>query len=251
MDHSSKVALKIRGIKKAFGDKLVHDGVEFDLYENEVLGLFGTSGSGKSVILRSIIGLEKPDSGSILFEGKDITQMSEHDLNEIRKKIAYVFQHGALFDSLTVQENLAYPLREHTKLSEEEILKKVNEMLDLIDMRGSNDLLPAELSGGMQKRAGVARAIIMGPQITLFDEPTAGLDPVNTQRLIDNLQKLKDKGMTGIFVTHDIPSALQISDRIAFLHNKKIYYIDTVENIKKSKDPIVESFVKNTVEGIS
>jgi phospholipid/cholesterol/gamma-HCH transport system ATP-binding protein len=161
----------------------------------------------------------------------------------VRNKIAYVFQNGALFDSLTVEDNLSYPLREHTKLSDAEILKKVNAMLSLIDMPGSNALLPGELSGGMQKRAGLARAIIMEPKVILFDEPTAGLDPVNTKRLLDNIKKLKKNGMTGIFVTHDIPAAFEIADRIAILYNGKIHVIDTVENIRKSKDPLVQSFV--------
>jgi phospholipid/cholesterol/gamma-HCH transport system ATP-binding protein len=149
---------------------------------------------------------------------------------------------------LTVEENLAYPLREHTSLSETEIHLKVNEMLELIDMRGSNSLLPSELSGGMQKRAGLARAIILHPEIILFDEPTAGLDPINTQRLLQNIKKLKSLGITGIFVTHDIPSAFEISDRIAILYNGKIYLIDTVENMKASTDPLVRSFVSGTAE---
>ncbi len=245
---SRKIVLQVRDVHKAYGPKKVHQGVSFDLYEGEILGLFGGSGTGKSVMLRSIIGLEKPDRGQILFEGKDITRLNETSLIPIRIKIAYVFQNGALFDSLTVEENLAYPLVEHTKLSPAEIHERVEQMLELIDMKGSNHLLPNELSGGMQKRAGLARATILEPQIILFDEPTAGLDPVNTKRLLDNIMKLKHKGMTGIFVTHDIPSAFEIADRIAILYNGKIHVIDTVENIKKSEDPLVQSFVSGTVE---
>jgi phospholipid/cholesterol/gamma-HCH transport system ATP-binding protein len=241
-------ALRIQGVTKSFGDKHVHKGVSFELRQGEILALFGGSGTGKSVILRSIIGLEKPDSGKILFQGQDITALSERELIDVRKRIAYVFQNGALFDSLTVEENLAYPLKEHTRLSPTEIRAKVNAMLELIDMKGSNLLLPAELSGGMQKRAGLARAIILEPRIILFDEPTAGLDPINTQRLLGNIQKLKSKGITGIFVTHDIPSAFEIADRIAILYNGRIQVIDTVENIKRSKDPLVQSFVAGTVE---
>lgn len=232
---------------KSYNDKVVHKGVSFELEHGEVLGLFGGSGSGKSVILRSIIGLEKPDLGSILFEKKDICQMTEDQLVSVRIKVGYVFQNGALFDSLTVEENLSYPLKEHTSLSDTEIHQKVNEMLELIDMKGSNHLLPAELSGGMQKRAGMARATIMEPEIILFDEPTAGLDPVNTKRLQNNIRKLKDKGITGIFVTHDIPSAFEISDRIAILHEGQIAVVDTVENIKRSTDPLVRSFVEDSV----
>ncbi|HLD99638.1 MAG TPA: ATP-binding cassette domain-containing protein [Bdellovibrionota bacterium] len=240
---NAAVALDVKDLHKSFGEKIVHRGVSFQLREGEILGLFGGSGSGKSVILRSIIGLEKPDSGQILFETQDLTRLAEWQLTNIRTKIGYVFQNGALFDSYTVEENLAYPLKEHTKLSDREIHDRVNQMLELIDMKGSNDLLPSELSGGMQKRAGLARATILEPEIILFDEPTAGLDPVNTKRLLDNIHKLKAKGITGIFVTHDIPSAFEIADRIAILYNGKIAVIDTVENISKSDDPVVQAFV--------
>jgi phospholipid/cholesterol/gamma-HCH transport system ATP-binding protein len=240
---SPQVALEVKDLHKKFGTKVVHRGVSFQLFRGEILGLFGGSGTGKSVVLRSIIGLEKPDSGQILFEGKDLTQLSERELIQVRIKIAYVFQNGALFDSLTVEENLAYPLREHTKLTEKQISDRIDEMLELVDMPGARGLLPAELSGGMQKRVGLARATIIQPDVILFDEPTAGLDPVNTRRLIDNVLKLKKRGITGIFVTHDIPAAFDIADRIAILNDGKIHVIDTVENIRKSKDPLVQSFV--------
>jgi phospholipid/cholesterol/gamma-HCH transport system ATP-binding protein len=242
------LSLDIRNLHKSFGDKVVHRGVSFQLHEGEIVGLFGGSGTGKSVLIRSIIGLEKPDQGEILFEGRDVTKLSERELIPVRTKIGYVFQNGALFDSLTVEENLSYPLREHTRLDDREIHERVDAMLDLIDMKGSNDLLPGELSGGMQKRAGLARAIILEPRIILFDEPTAGLDPVNTQRLLANVHKLKKKGITGIFVTHDIPSALEIADRIAILYEGRIHVIDTVENITKSEDPLVRSFVSGAVD---
>lgn len=245
---SEKIALDVQNLHKAFGPKQVHRGVSFQLQRGEILGLFGGSGSGKSVVLRSIIGLERPDSGQIFFEGEDVTKLSESQLTPVRTRIGYVFQNGALFDSLTVEDNLAYPLRAHTRMSEAQIKTRVDEMLELIDMKGSNPLLPGELSGGMQKRAGLARAIILEPKIILFDEPTAGLDPVNTKRLIGNIMKLKSKGITGIFVTHDIPAAFEIADRIAILYNGKIHVIDTVENIKRSTDPLVQSFVSGTVD---
>jgi len=238
----SDIILELKDLHKAFGEKQVHRGVSFQLKKGEILCLFGGSGSGKSVILRSIIGLEKPDLGSILFQGKDLTQLEEHELFPIRTQISYVFQNGALFDSLTVEENLSYPLQEHTRLSPEEVHQKVEEMLELIDMKGSNHLLPAELSGGMQKRAGLARAIILNPSIILFDEPTAGLDPANTARLLENIKKLKARGITGIFVTHDIPAALEIADRIAILHQGKIHAIDAADTIRHSTDPVVRPF---------
>jgi phospholipid/cholesterol/gamma-HCH transport system ATP-binding protein len=239
-----KVTLDVQNLHKSFGEKKVHSGVSFQLHEGEILGLFGGSGTGKSVVLRSIIGLEKPDDGKIIFNHQDIVKLTERELTRVRTQIAYVFQNGALFDSLTVEENLAYPLQEHTSLSKEEVHQKVNQMLKSVDMVGSNQLFPNELSGGMQKRAGLARAIIIDPQVILFDEPTAGLDPVNTKRLLENIKMLKkEKGITGVFVTHDIPSAFEICDRIAILYQGKIYIIDTVENIKKSQDPLVQSFV--------
>jgi phospholipid/cholesterol/gamma-HCH transport system ATP-binding protein len=242
-----EIALEVRGLHKAFGDKQVHRGVDFQLRRGEILGLFGGSGSGKSVVLRSIIGLERPDSGEIWFEGRDIVRLGERELCGVRTRIGYVFQNGALFDSLTVEENLSYPLREHTRLSEQAIGARVEAMLELVAMKGSNSLLPAELSGGMQKRAGLARAIILEPSVILFDEPTAGLDPGNTKRLLGNILTLKKKGITGIFVTHDIPSAFEIADRIAILYNGTIPVIDTVENIRQSTDPLVLSFIAESL----
>ncbi len=240
--------LELKNIKKRFRDKVVHDGLGFELKRGEILSLFGGSGTGKSVCLRSIIGLERPDGGEIIFQGRDISRLSEGRLTEVRKKIAYVFQGGALFDSMSVQDNLAYPLVEHTKLSDEEILAKIRDMLALIGMSGSENLLPASLSGGMQKRVGLARAIILEPEIILYDEPTAGLDPQNTKNLIEIMSKLRDMGRSGIFVTHDIPAALEVSDRIAILYNRKIHVIDSVENIKKSSDPVVKAFIEGSVD---
>jgi phospholipid/cholesterol/gamma-HCH transport system ATP-binding protein len=241
---STEVVLEMREIHKSFGDKKIHRGVSFSLHKGEMLGLFGGSGTGKSVLIRSIIGLERPDEGSVMFGGRDLLTLSERQLYKVRTKIGFVFQNGALFDSLTVEENLAYPLKEHTKLSDDQIQVRIEKMLELIDMKGTNDLLPNELSGGMQKRAGMARATILEPSVILFDEPTAGLDPVNTRRLTANITKLKETGITGIFVTHDIPAAFEICDRIAILKDGLIHIIDTVEAVKHSKDPYVQSFVQ-------
>jgi phospholipid/cholesterol/gamma-HCH transport system ATP-binding protein len=245
---ASEYILELKNIKKRFRDKIVHDGVSFSLKRGEILSLFGGSGTGKSVCLRSIIGLERPDSGEILYQGRDISHLSESQLIEIRKSIAYVFQNGALFDSMSVEDNLAYPLIEHTKLTDEQISEKIGGMLSLIGMQGSENLLPASLSGGMQKRVGLARAIILEPEIILYDEPTAGLDPLNTKNLIEIMSKLRGMGRSGIFVTHDIPAALEVSDRIAILYDRKIHVIDTVENIKKSDDPVVKAFIEGSVE---
>lgn len=240
--------LEIKNVKKRFHEKVVHEGLTFSLRRGEILSLFGGSGTGKSVCLRSIIGLEHPDAGEIVFQNRNIAGLSESQLIEVRKQIAYVFQNGALFDSMSVEENLAYPLIEHTKLSDQEIRAKVSAMLALIGMQGSENLLPASLSGGMQKRVGLARAIILEPEIILYDEPTAGLDPLNTKNLLEIMRKLRGMGRSGIFVTHDIPAALEISDRIAILYNRKIHVLDTVENIKKSDDPVVKAFIEGSVE---
>ena len=216
--------------------------MSFDLLEGEILGLFGGSGTGKSVILRSIIGLENPDQGEIIFEGRDLVPLSERELFTVRTHISYVFQNGALFDSLTVEENLAYPLRAHTQMTDDEIQTRVNEVLEMVDMKGANTLLPNELSGGMQKRAGFGRAIILQPKVILFDEPTAGLDPVNTGRLLKNILSFKARGMTGIFVTHDIPAAFEICDRVAILNQGKIELVMSVDEMKNSNNPLVQSF---------
>ncbi|MGE4234039.1 MAG: ABC transporter ATP-binding protein [Bacteriovoracia bacterium] len=241
----SETVLSIQNVRKAFGTKLVHKSVSFDLKKGEILALFGGSGTGKSVMLRSIIGLEKPDAGKIIFEGENIVEKNEKQLIDVRKKIGYVFQNGALFDSMTVEMNLAYPLLEHTTLSPEEIKERISEMLDLIGLRGTEQMMPANLSGGMQKRVGAARAIILRPKIILYDEPTAGLDPFNTQKLLDLMRKIKARPEVhgAIFVTHDIPAAFHVADRAAILYNGHIHIIDTVENVKNSKDPLVQAFL--------
>ncbi len=241
-NQTANIALSLRNLHKAFGEKVVHRGVSFDLREGEILGLFGGSGTGKSVILRSIIGLEHPDEGEIIFEGRNLIPLTERELFSVRTRISYVFQNGALFDSLTVEENLAYPLREHALMTESEIHERVDEMLEMIDMKGANHLLPSELSGGMQKRAGFARSVILQPKVVLFDEPTAGLDPVNTGRLLQNILSFKRRGMTGIFVTHDIPAAFEVCDRIAILNQGKIELVMSVDEMKKSNDALVKSF---------
>ncbi len=245
---STETLLEFKNVRKRFKDKVVHEGLSFTLHKGEILSLFGGSGTGKSVALRCVIGLEKPDSGEIIFGGRDISKIPETRLTETRKKIAYVFQNGALFDSMSVHDNLAYPLVEHTKLNDTEIEARISKMLELIKMQGSGDLLPASLSGGMQKRVGLARAIILEPEIILYDEPSAGLDPINTKNLLEIMDTLRGRGCSGIFVTHDIPAALEISDRIAILYNRKIHVIDTVENIKKSDDPVVKAFIEGSLD---
>lgn len=243
---TKEAVLQVQGLRKRFEDKQILNNMTFDVYKGEILVLLGGSGSGKSVTLRSLIGLEHPDEGEIIYKDMDITKLTENELFEVRKEIAYVFQNGALFDSMSVEENLAYSLNEHTDMSEAEIRCRVHEMLQLISLEGSEKLLPASLSGGMQKRVGLARSIILGPEIILYDEPTAGLDPANTKRLLALMDRLRAQGATGVFVTHDIPAAFEVADRIAILHDKKIYTIGTVKEIRDSADPVVTDFISNT-----
>jgi len=235
--------IEVKNFKKRFGDKLVHRDVTISVRRNECLGLIGGSGVGKSVILRSLIGLEKPDSGEVWFEGHEITRLNERDLLPVRKKVAYVFQNGALFDSMSVYENLAYPLREHTDLSEEEIAKRIRDQLEEFGLEGNEKVYPANLSGGMQKRVGLARAIIMQPDVILYDEPTAGLDPYNTKRIQEMILALKSKGKTGIFVTHDMPSAFAVCDRIALLLEGRIQAIGTREELERSGESRIGRFM--------
>lgn len=234
--------LEVTNVYKSFADKQIHKGVSFQLRTGETIGLLGHSGTGKSVLLRSLIGLEQIDEGEIKFHHKRIDTLTETQLYPIRTKISYAFQSGALFDSINVFENIAYPLFEHTKLSEDEIESKVHEILKIVNMESAYELMPSDLSGGMQKRVGLARAMILGPEILLYDEPTAGLDPVNVEMVLDVMARFKEKGISGIFVTHDIPAAKRICDRLLILKEGKIGFNGTVDEFEKSHDPFVQSF---------
>lgn len=239
--------IEVKNFRKSFGSKVVHEDVSFYVRQGECLGLVGGSGAGKSVILRSLIGLEKPDSGQILIEDVDIVPMKEKELIPIRKKVAYAFQGGALFDSMTVYENLAYPLRAHTELEESAIAEKIKHQLSEFGLEKSINQYPGELSGGMQKRIGLARAVIMQPDIILYDEPTAGLDPYNTKKIQELILRLKSKGVTGILVTHDIPTALAVCDKFAFLKDKVIAEQGTIEQLKNKNDSLIQQFIEGNV----
>lgn len=235
--------LEVQNLKKSYGSKQVHRGVSFELNKGETLGLLGNSGTGKSVLLRSIIGLEKIDDGVIKFQGERIDNLSEFEHYAIRKKVSYAFQTGALFDSISVYENIAYPLFEHTDLSEEEIERKVREILRLVRMENAFDLMPSDLSGGMQKRVGLARAMVLGPEILLYDEPTAGLDPVNVEMVLEVMASFKHQGVSGIFVTHDIPAAKKVCDRIIILKDGMVGFQGSTQEFETSTDPFVQSFL--------
>ncbi|MFL5784081.1 MAG: ABC transporter ATP-binding protein [Bacteriovoracaceae bacterium] len=235
--------LEVKNVHKAFEGKEVHRGVSFSLREGETLGLLGPSGTGKSVLLRSLIGLDMIDEGEIVYRGNRIDMLSEKQFCKVRTKISYSFQSGALFDSISVFENVAYPLFEHTRMKEDEIESKVMEILQVVNMADARDLMPSDLSGGMQKRVGLARSMALAPDILLYDEPTAGLDPINVEMVIDVMKKFKAKGLSGIFVTHDIPAAMKICDRVVILRQGKVGFVGTIDEFENSKDPFVQSFL--------
>jgi phospholipid/cholesterol/gamma-HCH transport system ATP-binding protein len=233
--------IEVRNFHKSYGAKSVHRGVDFDLFPNEVVSLIGGSGTGKSVLLRAMIGLEYPDEGTVSFKGRDITYLSEEEWNVVRKSIAYAFQGGALFDSLSVEENLLYPLEAHTKLSRKEKQMKIDQTLEMLGLKNANELFPSDLSGGMQKRAGLARALILDPEVILYDEPTAGLDPFNTKNIQDIINDLKQQGTAGILVTHDMPTAFATSERMSLLLDGKINISGKIAELQDH--PVVKSFM--------
>jgi phospholipid/cholesterol/gamma-HCH transport system ATP-binding protein len=240
--------ITVNHFKKSFGEKNVHQDVSFTVRKGECLGLIGGSGTGKSVLLRSLIGLEKPDEGSVQFNGLELTTLSELDFIPVRKKVAYAFQGGALFDSMTVFDNLAYPLREHTNLNESEIAHKITQVLSEFGLQGNEAVYPSNLSGGMQKRVGLARAIIIDPEVILYDEPTAGLDPYNTRKIQEMIKQLKSKGITSVLVTHDMPVAFSVCDRIAILFKGKIQDIGSVEEIEERSNNLILRFAQGDIK---
>ncbi len=241
--------IELRNVIKRFDDKLVLDGVNLKVKNGEILAVIGPSGCGKSTLLRSIIGLFPVTGGEIIVGGDNLTKLNEEEMAELRRKFGMVFQSSALFDSLTVGENVSFGLAEHSKLSEDEIKKIVSEKLSLVGMAGTENLMPSELSGGMQKRVSLARAIATNPEIMLYDEPTTGLDPVMQvsieDLMIDLHKKLK---VTAIVVTHMLETVYRIADRIAMLHKGKIIEAGTVEETKRSTNPIIREFITGRKE---
>ena len=235
--------IRVKQFAKKFGNRFIHSNVNFKVSKGECMGLIGGSGVGKSVVLRSLIGLEKPDRGQIFIDEQEISNFSENELIPIRKKVAYVFQNGALFDSMSVYENLAYPLREHTDFNEDRIRERIFEQLDEFGLKESAQQVPSELSGGMQKRVGLARAIIMRPEVVLYDEPTAGLDPYNTLKIQEMVIRLKAKGVTSIFVTHDMPTAFAVCDRLSLLMGGEVVATGTIEELKNDPNNLLTKFV--------
>lgn len=242
--------IEIKNLTKSFGNHKVIDNLNLKIYDKETVVIIGRSGCGKSVLLKHIIGILKPDKGSIYINGEDITKYDEKKLNELRKKFGMLFQGAALFDSLTVEENVAFALSRFTNLSKDEIKARVKEKLALVGLKDVENLKPAELSGGMKKRVGLARALAMNPEIILYDEPTTGLDPIMADVINDLIIDLKKKiNVTGIAVTHDMKSAYKIADRIAMMFNGKIIEEGTPEEIQKTKNPIVKQFISGDAKG--
>ena len=240
--------IEVRNLSKSFGAHEVLEDVSFSIARGESVVIIGRSGGGKSVLLKHLIALLKPDAGEVLINGENIVPLNERQLLPVRHKFGMLFQAAALFDSMTVAENIAFAFRRDRKLPEKEIAERVAHVLDLVDLPGIEDKNPAELSGGMRKRVGLARAIVYQPEIVLYDEPTTGLDPIASDSIDKLMLRVRDRlHVTTVVVTHDMRSARRLGQRILMLHDKRIHATGTPEEIFSSKDPVVQQFV----EGIS
>ncbi len=245
-----KIMIRVENLFKSFRSKPVHKGVSLEVQEGEIYTIIGGSGTGKSVLLKQIVGLIRPDQGEIYVDDKRLTTLSEEELQDVQKMIGYVFQESALFDSLTIGENVAFGLRNLSDTKEPKITEIVREKLALVGLSGVEKLKPAQLSGGMKKRVGIARAMAMNPKILLYDEPTTGLDPVMSD-VISNLilEVKKHSGSTAIVVTHDMKAAYEISSRICMLYEGKVLEAGTPSQIRFSNNPIVQQFISGSSEG--
>jgi phospholipid/cholesterol/gamma-HCH transport system ATP-binding protein len=238
--------ISFSGVKKAFGKKVVFSQLDLALRRGETVTILGASGSGKSVALKMLIGLLTPDEGSIVFDGKDVSRMNERGLSEVRRRIAYLFQGAALFDSLSVGENVAYGLREQNwnTMKDEEIRARVSESLASVGLPGIEEMRPSDLSGGMKKRVGLARTLALHPEVILYDEPTTGLDPINTARINHLIVGIKRAlGLTSVVVTHDMGTAFAVSDRLVMLGKGRVLLEGSVEEFRRTKDPYVRDFI--------
>ncbi len=238
------VEIRVEGLSKSFGSQVIWQDVSFTVPAGEISAMLGPSGTGKSVLLKSLVGLLRPDEGSIEVEGRDIVGLKEKELFEVRKLFGVLFQDGALFGSMNLYDNVAFPLREHTRKSEKEIKSIVMEKMDLVGLIGAEDKLPGQLSGGMRKRAGLARALVLDPQIILADEPDSGLDPVRTallnQLMVDLNQRI---GATILIVTHDVNTARTVPDHIGLLFHKRLAMFGPREMLLSSQEPVVRQFL--------
>jgi phospholipid/cholesterol/gamma-HCH transport system ATP-binding protein len=242
--------IEIINLHKTFNNNHVLCGVDLQIERGETMVVIGGSGSGKSVLIKHVIGLLTPDDGNVIIDDVDIFNLREKDLNEFRKKYGMLFQGAALFDSLTVWENVGFGLMQHSLLSKKEVREIVRSKLEMVGLKGIEDLMPSELSGGMRKRVGLARAIAMEPEIILYDEPTTGLDPIMADAINNLILEMKKKlNVTAITITHDMVSAYKIGDRIAMLYEGKIHEVGTPDEIRRSENPIVQQFITGSSEG--
>ncbi|MFO1463606.1 MAG: ABC transporter ATP-binding protein [bacterium] len=241
---NSAPVIQMSDLYKSFGTQRVMNGLNLDIPRGKITVIIGRSGEGKSVLLKTMIGLMAPDAGKVLIDGIDLFELSSRKQNQLRKKFGMLFQNAALFDSMTVYDNVAFPLREHTELGEDEIEVKVLDKLAKVGLKGVGAKMPAELSGGMRKRVGLARALMLDPEIILYDEPTTGLDPILTDS-IDNLilETQKSFGLTSVVVSHDIPSTMKMADKVAMLHEGRILEEGAPEVFRRSQDPWIQNFL--------
>jgi phospholipid/cholesterol/gamma-HCH transport system ATP-binding protein len=241
--------IEVRGLFKSFGDNPVLQGIDLELPEGKTTVVLGGSGSGKTVLMKHVIGLLRPDRGQILVESEDIAPLPEAELSRVRRKFGMVFQAAALFDSMTVFDNVAFPLREHSELSEKQIADVVHQKLEVVGLKGIDRKYPAELSGGMRKRVGLARAIALEPKIVLYDEPTTGLDPITTDYVDEMILSAKEKlAVTSLVISHDIGSAFNIADQIAFLHAGRIRVVGPPRVVRESADSELQKFLSTWLE---
>lgn len=236
--------IEVRDLKKSYGTHAVLDGVSFGIEKGDSVVIIGRSGGGKSVLLKHVIGLLRPEAGRVLIGGEDITAMNERELIRVRRRFGMLFQGAALFDSMTVAENVAFSFRRNRSLTPAEVARKVAEALEMVDLPGTENKKPSELSGGMKKRVGLARAIVYQPEIVLYDEPTTGLDPIVSDSIDQLIIRVRERlHVTTVVVTHDMRSARRVGQRILMLHNKKIYANGTPDEIFTSADPVVKQFI--------
>ncbi|RTZ89886.1 MAG: ABC transporter ATP-binding protein [Planctomycetota bacterium] len=241
--------IELKDVHKQLGGRMILDGLSLTVEEGETLVILGRSGTGKSVTLRHVIGLLTPDHGEIEVLGEEISHHKPEILRKVRRRIGYLFQDGALLNWLNLADNIGLPLRERRAHSEEEIQQRIAEVLSEVELDGHATKLPSEISGGMRKRAGLARALVCQPEIMLYDEPTSGLDPISSTVINGLIMKLKEMGITQMVVTHDMKSAFEVADRIALLHGGKVHALGTAEEFRGSSDPAVQQFIHGNVEG--
>ena len=242
--------IKLVDITKSFNGQVVLDGLNLEVPEGRITAIIGPSGGGKSVLLKHMIGLLRPDSGQVIVDGEDIARMGRRQLNRVREKFGMLFQSAALFDSLTVFENVAFPLEEKTRLSRDEIRVRVHQALEHVGLKGIDDKFPDELSGGMKKRVGLARAVMLNPRIILFDEPTTGLDPIICKAIHKLIQDIHARfGFTAVVLTHELPAIFELCHYVAMLFEGKILAAGTPEEIQHSPDPRVQQFIRGELEG--